>query len=77
MGALIRLHAGFLISTHHMHPLRVQLGRAMIQLTNGLDAFVELLRILGALVIEPIAGLMGFELRFVLKNARYCEAKCC
>jgi hypothetical protein len=77
MGALIRLHAGLLIGTHYMHALRVQLGRVLIQRTNGLDGCVEWLRSLGARVIEPVTGLMGFEVRCVLKNGRDCEATCC
>ena len=75
MGPLIRLNAGLLIGTHHMHTLRMQLWRVMIQLTDGLDVVVELLRILGSPVIEPIAGLMRVQVRVFLKNAQYSEAK--
>jgi hypothetical protein len=69
MGTLSCLHADLLIGTHHMHPLRMQLLRVVIELTDGLDVLVELLRILAAPVIEPIAGLMRLEVRFSLKNA--------
>src|SRR5918996_197994 len=71
MGTRSRLHAGLLIGTHHMHPLRMPLLRVVIERTDGLDVCVAWLRLLASPVIEPIAGLMRLEVRCFLTTARY------
>lgn len=76
LRAFIGLNAGLLVGAHDMHPVFMQLGRLLIQLADSLDVGVKLFRVLGSVVIEPIARLMRFQVRFFLKSGRCCAAKC-
>ena len=55
MRAFIGLNAGLLVGAHHMHTLFMQVRRLLIQLADGLDVCVTWLRVLGPVVMEPIA----------------------
>jgi hypothetical protein len=54
------LNAGLRIRAHHVHAVGLQIGSLVIQLADGLDIGVKLLRVLRPLMIEPIPRLMRF-----------------
>ena len=64
MRAFMGLNAGLLVGAHDMYPLVLQVGRLLRPLADRLDVCVTWLRVLGAMVIEPIARLMRFYVRF-------------
>lgn len=58
MRPFIRLNAGLLIRAHAMDPGCLQGWGLLIQRADGLDVGVNLVRVLRALMIEPIARVM-------------------
>ena len=58
MRSLQGLDACFFIGTEHMDTLCMEDGGLGIQRAHCGDVFVKLLRLLGTVIIEPIAGQM-------------------
>ena len=69
------LNACFLVGTHHMNPLLMQLRRLGVQLTDRLDCLIKLFGILCPVVVQPVAGQVGLQIRHLLKNAPLCVAR--
>ena len=73
--ALCGLDAGLFIGRDQMHASPSQSGRLLVEIADGLDLAIKRLRILSALIREPISPLMGLEIDLVLKNVPHCGGR--
>ena len=75
MFAFQRLHPGQFISADHLFTLRRQVWRLFIQLVDVTCFFNKLGFILAA--GQPVTDLVGFEIRFFLKDDPRVGVKWC